>query len=125
MAAINFTKEELDQLELTANSFMKVRAKLTEKDWRKGEHKTVRIFYNKFAKGDPEKTYILSRNELRLIEELCRASIQAIDNNIVPSYTKRIEEQPDKAAFYQGYVDKCVAAKAHYNSIHAKVEGAL
>ncbi len=125
MAQIKFTEEEMGHILLVSKSLQKTRTNLTEKDWRKGEHKTVRAFIKKFAEGDHTREYILDRNALRLLEQVCAAGIMAMEQNIIPSYEKRVTEEPDKKEYYQPYIDKAVATIAAYLDIKQKVEKAL
>lgn len=128
MGYIKFDEAEVQQLQLAANSFKRTaEARTTRRKLRPGEYKHVSLFIKAFADGDATKEYILSRNVLRIIEELCTTGANALTNSIIPAYEKRISEAPDAEAKanYQVYLDKCHKTLGAYSSIVAKVQNAL
>jgi gamma-glutamyl:cysteine ligase YbdK (ATP-grasp superfamily) len=73
--------------------------------------------------GEVECTF--NRHELKEVRAVARTKTLEILGSIIPEYQKRQREKPEKANFYQEYIDKNAAKVAGIQSLIKKLEGAL
>jgi hypothetical protein len=127
--AITFTKFEFEQLAKAAEHLLQARKELPPQQWRKPQHQAVKSFAKKFANQPAEpqdgEVRILSRTDMRLIQEICQKALETLSTSILPSYEERMSKLPDKKEFYQPYYDKAVRTKEAYTAILTNIEEAL
>lgn len=131
MAQITFSMEEYVALTKMATKLMEVRRELHPVEWRKPQNKAIKGFAERFYDVSTAsdlleaQTRILSRNDLRIIQELVTVSTTALKQNIVPTYQERVRASPEKVEYYAPYIARALEMQRIYEAILKKVEGAL
>ena len=128
MAKMEFTDPEYRELVKLAANLAKTRKDLSTAEWNKPQHAAVKIFIKKFSAAEPAAdSYMrgLNRTEMRIIQQMLQAAVEAINTSILPTYRQRQHDQPDRHAFYQEYVTRAELVLNTYNDVLKKVEGKL
>lgn len=120
-----FTEFEYTVLAKSAERILKGRSKLTAKDWSKPQNKAVKSFANKFSlhtqlDGKPQEVS-LDRNMLRIIQETCSISKEALEKSVLPEYERRGLGNETNMEYYL----KAKELVKVYSELLGKVEGLL
>lgn len=119
---LTFNAEEYTKMSVVADKLFRARAKLSDKEWSRGNNPIVKEIYKKFslqAATHQANDVFLKRSHLRFIEEACKQSIEVLTTKIIPAYKARGEEE------YKDYINKAETNSNVYTSILQKVQKAL
>lgn len=119
---IVFDAEEYTKMAVVADKLFRARAKLTDRDWQRGNNPVVKELYKKFsllASVSEINDVYLKRSHLRFMEEACKQSIEVLDNKIIPAYKQRGETE------YKEYIEKAEKNAELYKKVLQKVQKAL
>ena len=97
MSKLILTKEEYQHI---ANSFDRLKQsykRIKPEEWERGDKLLIKQICIKFSLQAPEDMnqfeVVLKRQHLRLLEAYCKASINRLENEILPAYIKRGDKQ--------------------------------
>lgn len=131
MPMVEFSNEEFRLIAENAKKLMEARKELPPQHWRKPQHRAIKDLAARFKVADISERdaatheRILSRTDIRMLEELAVNAELALKGAVITGYEDRIHKQPEKADYYTPYLEKAKRKLALYQSILAKVQEVL